>query len=41
VAAALERYSLAQLISLARRLDPGSTGQDLAYTRLRLDQMDD
>jgi hypothetical protein len=41
VAAALGRYSPAQLISLARRLDPGLTGEDFAYAGLELDQMDD
>jgi len=30
VAAALERYSPARLIGLARRLDPGLTGEDFA-----------
>jgi Nucleotidyl transferase AbiEii toxin, Type IV TA system len=41
VAAAMDRYSMAQLIGLARRLDPGLTGEDLAYAGLRLDRMDD
>jgi hypothetical protein len=41
VAAALQRYSPAQLIGFARRLDPGLTGQDFADAGLRLDQMDD
>jgi Nucleotidyl transferase AbiEii toxin, Type IV TA system len=41
VAAALGRYSPAQLISLARRLDPGLTSEDFAYAGLELDQMDD
>jgi len=41
VAAALERYSPAQLIGLARRLDPGLAGQDFADAGVRLDQMDD
>jgi len=41
VAAALERYSPAQLIGFARRLDPGLTSQDFADAGLRLDQMDD
>jgi hypothetical protein len=41
VAAALDRYSLAQLIGLARRLDPGLTGEDLAFAGLHLDRMDD
>ncbi len=40
-AAALERYSPAQLIAFARRLDPGLTGQDFADAGRRLDQMDD
>jgi hypothetical protein len=41
VSAALERYTTAQLIGFARRLDPGLTGQDFADAGLRLDQMDD
>ena len=41
VAAALERYSPAQLIGFARRLDPGLTGEDFAYAGVTLDQMDD
>lgn len=41
VAAALERYTPAQLIGFARRLDLGLTGQDFAEAGLRLDQMDD
>ena len=41
VAAALERYTPAQLIGFARRLDQGLTGQDFADAGLRLDQMDD
>jgi len=41
VAAALGRYSPAQLISFARRLNPGLTGEDFAYAGLELDQMDD
>jgi len=41
VAAALERYSPAQLIGFARRLDPGLTGEDFAYAELELDQLDD
>lgn len=40
-AAALERYSPAQLIGFARRLDPGLTGQDFADAGHRLDHMDD
>ena len=41
VAAALQRYSPAQLIGFARRLDPGLTGRDFADAGLRLDRMDD
>jgi hypothetical protein len=41
VAAALERYTPAQLVQFARRLDPGLTGEDFADAGLRLDQMDD
>jgi len=41
VPAAMDRYSMAQLIGLARRLDPGLTGEDFAYAGLRLDRMDD
>ena len=41
VASMLERYSSAQLISFARRLDPGLAGQDFAEAGLQLDQMDD
>lgn len=41
VAAALERYSPAQLIGFARRLDPGLGGEDFAYAGRELDQMDD
>ena len=41
VAAALQRYSPAQLTGFARRLDPGLTGQDFAEAGLQLDQMDD
>jgi hypothetical protein len=37
----LERYSPAQLIGFARRLDPGLTGQDFADAGLQLDQLDD
>ena len=40
-AAALERYSPAQLIGFARRLDPGLSGRDFADAGRRLDQMDD
>jgi hypothetical protein len=41
VAAALGRYSPAELIGFARRLDPGLTGEDFAYAGRELDQMDD
>jgi hypothetical protein len=41
VAAALGRYSAAQLIGFARRLDPGLTGEDFTYAGQELDQMDD
>jgi Nucleotidyl transferase AbiEii toxin, Type IV TA system len=40
-AAALDRYSPAELIGLARRLDPGLTARDFADAGRRLDQMDD
>jgi Nucleotidyl transferase AbiEii toxin, Type IV TA system len=40
-AAALERYSPAELIGFARRLDPGLEGQDFAEAGQRLDQMPD
>jgi hypothetical protein len=40
-AAALERYSVAQLIGFARRLDPGLTGEDFADAGGRLDRMPD
>jgi hypothetical protein len=40
-AAALERYSVDQLIRFARRLDPGLTRQDFADAGRRLDRMDD
>jgi nucleotidyltransferase AbiEii toxin of type IV toxin-antitoxin system len=40
-AAALERYSVAQLIGFARRLDPGLTGEDFADAGRRLDRMPD
>jgi hypothetical protein len=39
--AALERYSVAQLIGFARRLDPGLTGEDFADAGRRLDRMPD
>jgi Nucleotidyl transferase AbiEii toxin, Type IV TA system len=41
VAAALGRYSPAELIGFARRLDPGLAGEDFAYAGLELDRMDD
>jgi hypothetical protein len=41
VAAALGRFSPAQLIGFARRLDPGLGGEDFAYAGQELDQMDD
>ncbi len=37
----LERYGPAQLIDLARRLDPGLTARDFAEAGQRLDQIDD
>jgi hypothetical protein len=40
-AAALDRYSPAELIAFARRLDPGLTRQDFADAARRLDHMDD
>ena len=40
-AAALERYSVDQLIGFARRLDPGLTNRDFADAGRRLDHMDD
>jgi hypothetical protein len=40
-AAALERYSPAQLIGFARRLDPGLTDQDFADAGRRLDELND
>jgi Nucleotidyl transferase AbiEii toxin, Type IV TA system len=40
-AAALEHYTAAQLISLARRLDPGLEDQDFADAGRRLDSMPD
>ena len=39
--AALERYTPAELIGLARRLDPGLEGRDFAEAAQRLDQMSD
>jgi hypothetical protein len=40
-AAALERYTVAELIGLAKRLDPGLTDQDFADAARRLDNVDD
>jgi hypothetical protein len=40
-AAALERYTPAELIDLARRLDPGLTGRDFADAGRRLDEVGD
>ncbi len=40
-AAALERYSPAELIGLARRLDPGLEARDFAEAGQRLDQVPD
>jgi hypothetical protein len=40
-AAALERYTPAQLIGFARQLDPGLTGRDFVDAGQRLDQMPD
>jgi hypothetical protein len=40
-AAALERYTVAELIDFARRLDPGLTYQDFADAARRLDKVDD
>jgi Nucleotidyl transferase AbiEii toxin, Type IV TA system len=40
-AAALGRYSIDQVISFARRLDPGLDDQDFADAGRRLDRMDD
>jgi hypothetical protein len=40
-AAALERYSIEQMISFARRLDPGLTDRDFADAGRRLDQWGD
>ncbi|HEY1915069.1 MAG TPA: nucleotidyl transferase AbiEii/AbiGii toxin family protein [Streptosporangiaceae bacterium] len=41
VAAVLDRYTPAQLIALARRLDPGLTDSDFADAGRRLDQLSD
>jgi Nucleotidyl transferase AbiEii toxin, Type IV TA system len=40
-AAALRRYSIEEMISFARRLDPGLTGRDFAEAGRRLDQWGD
>lgn len=40
-AAALERYSIKQMIGFARRLDPGLTDRDFADAGQRLDQWGD
>ncbi len=40
-AAALERFSMEQMIGFARRLDPGLTGRDFADAGRRLDQWGD
>ncbi len=40
-AAALERYTVGQLIGFAKRLDPGLTDQDFAAAGRRLDRADD
>jgi hypothetical protein len=40
-AAALDRYTVAELISFAKRLDPGLTDQDFADAGRRLDLVDD
>lgn len=40
-AAALDRFSIEQLIGLARRLDPGLTDADFADAGARLDRLDD
>lgn len=37
----LERYSPAELIGFARRLDPGLTARDFADAGRQLDQIDD
>ena len=41
VAAALERYSVDQLISLARQLEPGLEDEDYADAGRRLDRLSD
>jgi hypothetical protein len=40
-AAALRRYSVGELITLAQRLDPGLTEQDFADAGRQLDRMPD
>lgn len=40
-AAALERYTVEQIMGFARRLDPGLTGRDFAEAAERLDQWGD
>jgi hypothetical protein len=40
-AAALDRYTVAELIGFARRLDPGLTDEDFADAARRLDQVED
>jgi Nucleotidyl transferase AbiEii toxin, Type IV TA system len=40
-AAALDRYTIAELIGFARRLDPGLTDEDFADAARRLDQVED
>jgi hypothetical protein len=41
IAAAMEHYSIEQLISFARRLDPGLHDEDFADAGRRLDRLDD
>ena len=41
IAAALERYTVEQVIGFARRLDPGLTSRDFAEAAARLDQWGD
>jgi hypothetical protein len=40
-AAALDRYTAAELIGFARRLDPGLTDEEFADAAVRLDQVHD
>ena len=40
-AAALDRYSVDQVIGFARRLDPGLEARDFSDAGRRLDRMDD